>query len=190
MVELSGDESLQPLDKRTLTRALIWFVIRLIAGFILIVVMMLLVPSEPGASLVLPVAVAGLGIVVYAWFFRRQVRKVYEAKYPNIQAAEALILVAAMFLALFSMVYVMTSESVPGSFTEPLDRFTAYYFSLTVLATVGFGDITPVSTFARSVTMVQMALDLAFVAVVLRVMTGAAKRALDKRRTEQANGSS
>ena len=29
------------------------------------------------------------------------------------------------------------------SFTEPLDSFTAYYYALTVLATVGFGDIAP-----------------------------------------------
>ena len=126
----------------------------------------------------LPLLVAVAATALYIWFFRRQVRLVAQARFPTLRAVEALILVAAMFLALFSMIYVMVSLSDPPAFTEPLDPFTGYYFSLTVLATVGFGDITPVTTLARSITMVQMALDLAFIAVVIRVFTTSARRAL------------
>ena len=85
-------------------------------------------------------------------------------------------------LAIFAVIYVLISEGNPESFTEPLDRFTAYYFALTVLATVGFGDITPVTTLARAVTMIQMSLDLALIAVLVKVMGGAAKSALGKRK--------
>jgi voltage-gated potassium channel len=55
-----------------------------------------------------------------------------------------------------------------------------------VLATVGFGDIAPNSVPARSVTMVQMALDIAFIAVLIRVMGGAAKKALLQRAKEES----
>ena len=105
----------------------------------------------------------------------------YKARYPTLRAVEALILTATMFLAIFAMVYVMISVSDPSAFSEPLDSFNAYYYSLTVLATVGFGDIAPNTVPARSVTMVQMALDIAFIAVLIRVMGGAAKKALIRR---------
>ena len=109
----------------------------------------------------------------------------YGAKFPSLRAGEALILVAAMFLAMFAMVYVLISERDPASFTEPLDAFTSYYFALTVLATVGFGDITPVDTLARSLTMVQMALDLVFIAVVIRVIGAVTKKALGNRNQDR-----
>lgn len=154
---------------------------RIAVGLVLIFIMMILVPDNPDGSLVLAVLVAVGGIAVYVWFFNRQLKGVYRAKYPNLRASEALILVAVMFLAIFAVIYVLISEGNPESFTEPLDQFTAYYFALTVLATVGFGDITPVGTFARAVTMVQMALDLVFIAVLVRIMTGAAKEAFNRR---------
>jgi len=92
---------------------------------------------------------------------------------------------AAMFLAVFSITYLLLSRANTASFTEPLTGFTSYYFSLTVLATVGFGDITPKTVSARSVTMVQMALDLVFVAVLLRVVMGAARKAVSSRLKEK-----
>ena len=53
---------------------------------------------------------------------------------------------------------------------------------------MGFGDIAPVSVGARSVTMVQMALDIAFIAVLIRVMGGAASRAVEKRERQHLAG--
>jgi voltage-gated potassium channel len=116
-------------------------------------------------------------------------RGVYKSRYPTLRAIEALILTAAMFLAIFSMLYVTISLDSPTAFSEPLDSFNAYYFALTVLATVGFGDIAPNSVPARSVTMVQMALDIAFIAVLIRVMGGAAKKALLQRAKDEAAAS-
>lgn len=156
-------------------------VVRLFLGFWLIFGILQLVPADADGRFALPLIVAVLATVLYIWFFRRQVRMVAHAKFPTLRAVEALILVAGMFLALFSMIYVMVSLSDPASFTEVLDPFTGYYFSLTVLATVGFGDITPTTSLARSITMVQMSLDLAFIAVVIRIFTSSARRALQAR---------
>lgn len=154
---------------------------RMLLGFLLITWMLSLVPDAPDGRVFGPTLIALTSIVVYALFFRRQLRSIDASRFPTLRAAEALVLVAAMFLAIFAMIYVLISQEAPEAFTEELSPFTAYYFSLTVLATVGFGDITPVSAPARSVTMVQMALDLAFIAVLLRVVGGAARRAVQKR---------
>jgi voltage-gated potassium channel len=50
------------------------------------------------------------------------------------------------------------------------------YFTVTVFSTVGFGDITPKTDMARIVAMVQMLADLAVIAVVVRMILGAATR--------------
>ena len=174
-----------PADQRPSRRevafAILATIVRLIVCFVLIVLVLSLVPDTPDERFILPFLIAFALVVAYIWFFKRQLGAVYHAKFPTLRAAEALVLAAAMFLAIFSMIYVMQSMSDPEAFTEQLEPFTSYYFSLTVLATVGFGDITPVSTAARSVTMVQMALDLVFVAMLIRIVGGAAKLALQER---------
>ena len=48
-----------------------------------------------------------------------------------------------------------------ASFTQPLTRTDALYFTVTVFSTVGFGDITAKSEAARIVLIVQMLADLA-----------------------------
>ncbi len=63
----------------------------------------------------------------------------------------------------------------PHAFGVPLSRTDAMYFSSTVFTTVGFGDITAKNEAARLVVIVQMWLDLAFLGLVLRVVTQAVK---------------
>ena len=52
---------------------------------------------------------------------------------------------------------------------------------MTVLATVGFGDIAPVTTIARVAVMVQMVLDIAFIGLAAKVLFGAADRGMRNR---------
>ncbi len=183
------EEALQsgaPIDRRDMVIAIAQSMGRLLVGFAFILWMMSLAPQTAEDSVVYPALLAIGGITVYVLFFRRQLRRVYKSRYPTLRAIEALILTATMFLAIFSMAYVEISLSQTGSFTEDLDTFSAYYYALTVLATVGFGDIAPNSVSARAVTMVQMSLDIAFIAVLIRVMGGAAKKAIRERAREAA----
>jgi voltage-gated potassium channel len=68
------------------------------------------------------------------------------------------------------------SQSDPAAFGHALDRDSALYFTVTVFSTVGFGDIVAKSDVARLVVTVQMLADLAVVAVVIRLILGAASR--------------
>lgn len=173
------------IGRKQLTIVIVQMIGRLVVGTVVIVGMLLLVPEQPEPSLALPIVIAVGSTTLYVFFFVRQIRGVYKAKYPMLRAGEALILVGAMFLAIFAMIYVMLSATNPDAFTEKLDPFNAYYFALTVLATVGFGDITPSTTAARSVAMVQMAVDIAFIAVLIRIMGGAAKRTIEQRQAKE-----
>lgn len=179
----------QRVPRSVLALALLATAGRLALGALLIVVMLSFVPSSTDGSMVVPVVVALIGAVIYALFFRRQVRKIAHSRFPTLMASEALVLLAALFLGVFAMIYVAISLSDPSAFTEPLDAFTSYYFALTVLATVGFGDITPVTTLARSFTMVQMALDLVFIAVLIRIVSSAARKGIVERGSAGEAGS-
>lgn len=114
----------------------------------------------------------GAGTLGYlVWSLRR----IGSDGHPEIRALETLIVTAVLVIAMFSKAYHLMSAAEPSAFTEPLDAFTSYYFAVTVLATVGFGDITPVITSARAITMVQMIIDLALLATLVRLVTTAVK---------------
>ena len=89
------------------------------------------------------------------------------------QAVEALAVAVPLFLLLFAAGYSLMSTASPGAFTEPLDRTDAIYFTVTVFATVGFGDIAPVTESARVVVTLQMVGDLLVLGVLLQAILGA-----------------
>jgi hypothetical protein len=63
-----------------------------------------------------------------------------------------------------------------GAFSqEHLTRTDALYLTVTVFATVGFGDISPVSQAARVAVMFQMLLDLVFLGVGINAFVTAAR---------------
>jgi voltage-gated potassium channel len=117
-----------------------------------------------GTLLALAGGVLAMGLLV-AW----QVRSILRAHHPALRAVEAIALSLPLFLLLFAATYVVLSGSDPRAFTEPLSRLDGIYFVTTVFATVGFGDISPVSNVARVLVTVQMIGDLILIGLVLRV---------------------
>lgn len=160
--------------------------LRTVVGLVFIFWLLSLVPVKPDPTAILPLALLVAGTVFYIIVLRWQLRRVFEARHPGILAVESLVLSAAMFLAIFSAVYVIIDGGAPGSFSEQLNHFTAMYFALTVLSTVGFGDITPVTNFARLVVMIQMALGLTYLAIIIKVFIGTAQRARAQREASGA----
>ena len=100
---------------------------------------------------------------------------------PGVRAVEALALILPFFLPLFASTYFVMERDSAASFTEPLTRTDALYFTVTVFSTVGFGDITAKSEAARVVLIVQMLADLVFLGAVLRVFLGAVQRGRQRR---------
>ncbi len=63
-----------------------------------------------------------------------------------------------------------------------MSRLDALYFTVTTLATVGFGDITPTSDVARAVTTVQMVMGVVLLGVGVRLLVSVAQKAAEERR--------
>jgi voltage-gated potassium channel len=99
------------------------------------------------------------------------------------RAIVALSILFPMFVVLFSWIYLTLARSDPASFGQPLTRVESLYFTITMLSTVGFGDITPKTDPARIAVMVQMIADLALFAVVVRLILGVASRVTAQRQS-------
>ena len=79
-------------------------------------------------------------------------------------------------LLLFASTYFILSRDDAATFTEPLTRSDSLYFTVTIFATVGFGDISAHTQTARLVVTTQMLLDLVVLGLGIQVILGAVKR--------------
>lgn len=107
-------------------------------------------------------------VIVLGW----QLRAVIRSPYPRLRAAEAVSVGIPFFLLLFAVTYFVAGQAEPDSFSEGLTRVDAFYFTVTVFATVGFGDITPQTESARVLVTVQMVADLILVGVIAKILVG------------------
>jgi voltage-gated potassium channel len=129
---------------------------------------------------------ACIGIAIILVVFARQISRVSRSRRPVIAAVEALVLVFGLFLCLFALLYVSISTSDPGAFSQDVDKVAGIYFTTTVLTTVGFGDISPVSGTARVMVTVQMVLGMVLIGTAFKALGFSAKRAVTARNASVA----
>ena len=122
-----------------------------------------------------------VGGLVFAGIMGWHIRAIARSRYPGMRAAEALGMILPFFLVLFASTYFLMERASAASFTQPLTRTDALYFTVTVFSTVGFGDITAKSEAARIVLIVQMLADLALLGAGARVLLGAVRRGQQRR---------
>lgn len=92
--------------------------------------------------------------------------------------AEALYGAACVYLLValaYAMLYAVVAHLVPGSFAEaapPLTWDDLLYFSVVTLATVGYGDVTPVSPHARALVLSEVLAGVFLTTIVLARLVG------------------
>ena len=182
MWELEPVSTTTPLLSEWPTRRLLIFsVARILLAIVLVMLFYAVVPDSPNSKLGnWAIIVVGACIFVAVLFW--QVREVSQSPRPVVRAVEALGICVSLFLVLFASQYVAESLSSASAFSEPLTKFSALYYTVTVFSTVGFGDITPVSTVARSLTMCQMFGNLIVLGLGVRVLTSVAQERLQEHR--------
>lgn len=146
-----------------------------------------LLPLDEGGSAAAALIVCGLVAVllVFAW----EVRVITRSPHPRLRAIEALTATLVLFLVLFASAYYLLDRSAPDSFSEPLTRTDALYFTLTTFSTVGYGDITAHSQTGRVLTMLQMTGGLLLVGVAARVLASAVQAGLRRQSREPSTES-
>lgn len=95
------------------------------------------------------------------------------------------VMVTAM-VVIFSLAYLSLSIDNPANFNVPLDKVDSLYFTMTILSTVGFGDITAVTNSARVAVMIQMVVGLTLITALARVLVEAARHAQRRKMAEDS----
>ena len=149
-----------------------------IVGILLFVAYYLLPLNKPeGFGVALLVGGLILVAAVVAW----QVRAIQNSPFPRLRGFQTLISGIPLLLVVFAAVYYLTGQAQADSFTQPMDKIGAMYFTVTVFSTVGFGDITATTDLARTLVTVQMLVNLVVIGLVAKVIFGAVDTGVKKR---------
>jgi len=133
-------------------------------------------PLNTGTILLL-----GGALLLFAVFVAVTVRDILRSRHPRLRAIRALLVGVPLLVVVFAAAYCTVAASEPGAFSEPLNRTDGLYFTVTVFATVGFGDITPVTQLARVLVTIQMLVGLLTVGVIAKMVFGAVQTAESRR---------
>ena len=102
-------------------------------------------------------------------------RFVLRTRTVDVEVLCASISVYLMFGLVWAMAYRLVAFVTPAAFvfnsvnvtSQPMQGFTAFYFSFVTLSTVGYGDITPASSVARMLAVMESMTGTLYVAVLI-----------------------
>jgi voltage-gated potassium channel len=176
VIDSAGRQPAAARKARRWVRRVVLTVLRALASTTALVVIYYLLPLDR-TSIWGAVAMLAAGLLALIGLIVFQVRSVIKATYPAQRAVEALATSAPLFLLLFAGTYfVMGGEN----FSEPMSRTDALYFTVTVFATVGFGDIVATSEAARALVTGQMVAGIVVIGIGARIIVDAVKYGRDQ----------
>ena len=175
-------ETLPAAERR---RLVVIGLLRASATTVMVVAAYYLLPLDNLAGISLGVALV-VGLLALTAAVAYQVRAIIRHRHSAVRAIEALAITVPVFLILFAATYFIMEQSNPDGFNvHSLTRTDSLYFTVTVFATVGFGDITATSQVARVAVIVQMLLDLLVLGLVVKVFLGAVEKGRGRQKTVQ-----
>ena len=140
-------------------------------------------PSGAGVAFSV-VGVVG-GAVLLVWLAVRQLQLLAAGERTDgTVRLDGLVLLVVVVVPLFAVGYLVLEKADSDQFASLSTKTDALYFSLSTLATVGFGDVHATGQLARGLVTLQIAFDLVFVGALVSVVTGQI-RARSARRTGQ-----
>ena len=141
-------------------------------------------PSAVGVVLSVVGLLGGMGVLVYLTI--RQVRRLAGAR-PEDEGIriESLIFLIYIVVPMFAFGYFVLETADPGQFDSLETKTDALYFTVSTLATVGFGDVHAVDQLARALVTLQIAFDLVFVGAMVSLLTGLVRSRATTRRAER-----
>lgn len=135
----------------------------------------------------LVVGIAGMliGIAVLGWLIVAAIRRQLRAD-PATARIESLLILLYLVVAVFASGYLTLARSMEGSFVGMHTKTDALYFTVSTVATVGFGDVHASGQLARLLVTIQIVFDLVFVAALVAALSGGVRRRVAARRDGEA----
>ncbi len=180
MTQMSAVPAMPP-DRRTAWKLGLGMAARIVLSLALLFCAYFFLPTKSEGTGESDVLNLVLALVVFGVIVGLQVPAIVRAKYPIMRAVESLTIIIALYLLIFSRIYLSNSLTDPAVFSHPLNHTTALYFTVTVFATVGFGDFVAVTDGMRGLVTVQMLLNLVVLGVIIRLLSSAATRGVARK---------
>jgi hypothetical protein len=173
-------DQILPGDARARRRMVAQTTLRILATTVALLLLYVVVPV-PGTSGA--AAVVGLigGLIVFVALVGWLTRSIARAPQPVLRAVEVVAFALPLLVVVFAFTYLSLSEADPGAFSEELDRIGAVYFAVSILGTVGLGDISPATDATRLLVTLQTLLDIALIAGFARIVIVATRTGLRRK---------
>ncbi len=112
-----------------------------------------------------------LALALLGLTFRAAIRRSRRTQTSDYLRIQWLLSALYALVLLFALLYAALGIRVPGQFAGIENRTDALYFSVTVVATVGFGDVHAAANASRLAVTVHMLFNLIYLGTALRVLT-------------------
>ena len=119
------------------------------------------------------------GVIVLGLLVVAMIRRLLHA---DIDARARNLIVLLSCVVLFFSWANVTLSRIPGQFTELHTKIDSLYFSISTLATVGFGDVHADGQLARAAVTLQILFNLVFLGTAITMVTGLWRRQVQARR--------
>jgi len=170
--------TLQGLDRRATTKVIAVTTIRCVALVGIVIAAYYLAPLRPEAGLRILGRLLVIAVLIGAVLIV-QLRGIVRSEHPGLRAIESLTLTVSLLVVMFASTYMMISRSNPSAFNEVLDRTSSLYFTMTTLATIGYGDIAAQTDGARVVVMFQMVFNVLVLGAGVRLIATTARASVE-----------
>ncbi len=174
MTESAGVGLRAGRDLRPRFRQVVLTLLRVVCINAALIVIYFLLPLDR-TSIGSAIALLAFGLLALVGLVAFQVRNIIRADHPVLKAVGALATSAPLFLLLFSGAYYVIAHLSASNFNQSMTRVDALYFTVTVFATVGFGDIVATSQAARALVTGQMVAGIVIVGLGARIIVDAVK---------------
>jgi amino acid transporter len=174
----------EPRERRRLIVRSALRILGLSAGLLILYAFVPIPGGNSGAAAVLGMAA---GLLLFIGLVAWQVRQIARDEHPVMRAIEVVSFAISLLIVVFAFSYLALSHADPSSFSESLDRVDAFYYTVSTLTTVGFGDIAAESDGARLLVTVQMLFDLALIAGLVRLVVLATRTGLHRQSTGEGS---
>ena len=132
---------------------------------------------------------AGVALGLLIGLYLYGIRRLPRSEMPLMRAVFLAVALLATFVVVFAYLYLSLETRDPGQVPGLTTHLDGLYFTVTMLTTVGFGDIAPAGQGARAVATVQMVFNLVFLGFLIRSGVTFGRRERDRRRKGSAHDS-
>jgi hypothetical protein len=137
---------------------------------IVAVVAYFVAPLDRDVGVVLAAGILVALLVLLVPLTVRHARRIEASATPLRDALLALSTLLALLIFGFATVHYTLANNFEDQFDGVETKIDGLYYTMTVISTVGFGDITAVGQVARAVVTLQMLFDLLFLGLAVRLI--------------------